>query len=422
MKKTAILLFVFSVVCAYSQPNVQNKIVIDTVEFHFKLKDIADITSFVPQIKSEVNPVAQKRINEDLKTYFQASSIKQDSVAYVKELFEHFHVENLDQYFEKQEEYKLDNRYYEVRNPYYFGDELEEGFKIEYLSENLLNISVSNQILPYGGQYQFFFESIRYDLRTGNKLDFNDFFSITKEVLNQNLKENGYWFEWNNETQKIDKKPFGLYHEEYIIEEFVFGEDACNDFYFNTFENEIYLMIKLMCVGKYLMDYGILLDKLKTHIEYFEFKNLLQLWGKNSSSLIGQDYSKIGNDIVFEDYSIKHIGGHLLPKDNFDTDFGIAEYWSAEKRFLLFYINNDPKKTITDIMEIDKKELKNRKLTQYCSTKNGFDSEIIAIVKDSDTEFHSKIIKAWRANRESGKFEKVSNRKITKCGNESYGI
>lgn len=42
----------------------------------------------------------------------------------------------------------------------------------------------------------------------------------------------------------------------------------------------------------------------------------------------------------------------------------------------------------------------------------------IAIVKDSDTEFHSKIIKAWRANRESGKFEKINNRKITICGNE----
>jgi hypothetical protein len=290
------------------------------------------------------------------------------------------------------------------------------------LSENLLNISISNQILPYGGQYQFFFESICYDLRTGNKLDFGNFFSLSKETLNQSLQESGYWFEWNNETQKTDKNPFGLYHEEYIIDDFSFGKEACNDFYFNTSGNEIYLMIKLKCMGKYLMDYGIPIEKLKPYIEYFEFKNQFQLWGENINSLIGQDYSKLGNKVVFKDYSIQQIGGHLLPKDNFDTDFGIAEYRSSERRFLLFYKIGNSNKIVTDILEIDKKDLENRKLTEYCSTKNGFDSEIIAIVKDSDTEFHTKIIKAWKTNRKSGKFEKVSKRKITKCGNESYGI
>lgn len=422
MKKTVFLLFIFSVLFAYSQPNEENKIVIDTVEFHFKLKGIADITSFVPQIKSGINPVAQKKINDNLKTYFQASSIRQDSVAYVKELFKELDVKNLEEYFEEIESIKEWRGEFITGNPYYFGDELEESFNIEYLSENLLNISISKQILPYGGQYQFFFESICYDLRTGNKLEFNDFFSVSKEVLNQKLEESGYWFEWNNETQKTDKKPFGLYHEKYILNDFTFDADACNDFYFNTFENEIYLMIKLKCVGKYLMDYGIPLEKLKPNIEYFEFKNVFQLWGKTANSLIGQNYTKLGNKIVFENYSIIHTGGYLLPKDNLNTDFGIAEYRSAEKRFLLLYKISNSKKTITDILEIDKKDFKNRKLTEYCSTKNGFDSEIIAIVKDSDTEFHSKIIKAWRANRENGKFEKVSNRKITKCGNESYGI
>ena len=71
MRRTVFLLFMFSVIFAYSQPNEENKIVMDTVEFHFKLKGIADITSFVPQIKSGINPVAQKKINEDLQSYFQ---------------------------------------------------------------------------------------------------------------------------------------------------------------------------------------------------------------------------------------------------------------------------------------------------------------------------------------------------------------
>lgn len=143
---------------------------------------------------------------------------------------------------------------------------------------------------------------------------------------------------------------------------------------------------------------------------------------KNIFSLIGQDYANLENKIVFEDYSIQHIGAYLLQKDNFDTDFGIAEYWSSEKRFLLLYKINDSKKLITDILEINKKDLKNRKLTEYCITKNGYDFEIVAIVEDSDSEFYSKIIKAWRANRKSGKFEKTNKRKIIKCGNEGYGI
>lgn len=422
MRKIVFLFLMFSVIFAYSQPNEEKKIVIDTVEFHFRLKNIADITSFVPQIKSGINPVAQKKINDDLKMYFQASSITLDSVTYVKELFKELDVKNFEEYFEEIESIKEWRGEFITGNPYYFGDELEESFNIEYLSENLLNISISNQILPNGGQYQFFFESICYDLRTGNKLEFNDFFSVSKEVLNQKLQESGYWFEWNNETQKTDKKPFGLYHEEYIIDDFVFGKEACNDFYFNTLGNEIYLMIKLKCVGKYLMDYGISLEKLKPHIEYFEFKNLLQLWGKTANSLIGQDYSKIGNEIIFEDYSIKHIGGYLLPKDNFETVFGISEYWSFEKRFLLFYNFIDSKQIITDIFEIDKKDLKSRKLTGYCSTKNGFDSEIIAIVKASDSEYYTEIIKAWKANRKNGKFEKINRKEVKKCGNENYGI
>jgi|SRR5690554_1733853 len=143
---------------------------------------------------------------------------------------------------------------------------------------------------------------------------------------------------------------------------------------------------------------------------------------KNVYSLIGQDYAKLENKIVFEDYSIQHIGAYLLQKDNFDTDFGIAEYWSSEKRFLLFFKISDSDKIIIDILKIDKKDLKNRNLTKYCSTKNGYDSEIIAIVKDSNSEFYTNIIKAWKANRKSGKFEKVNKRKITKCGNENYGI
>lgn len=80
------------------------------------------------------------------------------------------------------------------------------------------------------------------------------------------------------------------------------------------------------------------------------------------------------------------------------------------------------KNKITDILEIDKNDLQHKKLTEYCITKTGWDSEIIALVNDVDTEFYTKIIKAWRADRKSGKFRKVRQKNIKKCENESYGL
>lgn len=121
---------------------------------------------------------------------------------------------------------------------------------------------------------------------------------------------------------------------------------------------------------------------------------------------------------------IKNESGFLLEKGSFDYDFGIAFSHSESQTLLLFFKIQDSKKIIIDILGIDKKELQGNKLTEYCYSRKGIESEIIAIIKDinNDTKFYTKIKKAWRANRKKGKFEKVNQRKIIKCSNESYGI
>ncbi|MDR6968841.1 hypothetical protein J2X31_002867 [Flavobacterium arsenatis] len=113
-----------------------------------------------------------------------------------------------------------------------------------------------------------------------------------------------------------------------------------------------------------------------------------------------------------------------MDKGNFDTDFGIAFSYSETHSFLLFFKIENTKKIIIDILKIDNKDLNGNKLIEYCYSKNGADSELIAIVESSNShnEFYTKILKAWRANRESEKFEKVKPEKIKKCNNESYGI
>ena len=121
---------------------------------------------------------------------------------------------------------------------------------------------------------------------------------------------------------------------------------------------------------------------------------------------------------------IKNESGFLMEKGNFDTDFGIAFSHSETKIFILFFKIENTNKIVIDIIKISKAELQGNKLTEYCHTKKGADTEIIALVKNTnnDNEFYTEIKKAWRANRKTGKFEKVNRRKITKCNNESYGI
>ena len=140
--------------------------------------------------------------------------------------------------------------------------------------------------------------------------------------------------------------------------------------------------------------------------------------------IISSCYSQQNDKKYWIGQEIKNESGFLLEKGNFDTDFGIAFSHSHSKTFLLFFKIENTKKIVIDIVKIDKKELQRNKLTEYCYSKKGDDSEIIALVKDTnnDTEFYTKIKKAWRANREKGKFEKVNRRKIIKCSNESYGI
>jgi len=140
--------------------------------------------------------------------------------------------------------------------------------------------------------------------------------------------------------------------------------------------------------------------------------------------IVSSCYSQQNDKKHWIGQEIKSESGFLLEKGNFDTDFGIVFSHSHSKTFLLFFKIENTKNIIIDIVKINKKELKENKLTEYCYSKKGADSEIIALVSDTnnDTEFYTKIKKAWRANRKIGKFEKVNRRKIIKCGNESYGI
>ncbi|MFD2697928.1 hypothetical protein ACFSQ0_07990 [Mesonia sediminis] len=395
MKKIILPFLVLISLFAHSQSNTQ--IEIDTLEVNFDIKNIVEVNSLVPQIKGGINSVAQKKINDDIKKHFEYTPFNDST--YVNKLHNYYEIDSIQLNYGSNEEYR---------------DGITENFTVEYASNNILNISIFSQIYPYLGRPQFFFKSLIYNLNTGDKLIFDDFFSIPTDTLKNTLNSEGYYIFWDNDAQKLKKEK---------LKELVWVDNICPEFYFNYIEDELYLMIRPTCLGPALIDYGIPLKTLKQFVEHFEFKNKLQLWGTDINSLIGQDRVQFGKKIVFEDYPIQYIGGYLLPIDNFNNSFGIQEYSSSDKRILLFFKSIDThQEIIIDILEIDNSELENRILTEYCITKNGLETEIIALVNPTETEFHTKIIKAWRANRKTGKFEYVNERKIEKCPNHSYGL
>lgn len=419
MKTITFLILLLSSTFVFSQ----TKIEIDTISINYRIQGIIDVTSQIPQIKGKINSVAKDKINSDIKTYFMAS-IPKDSIKYVSELLNEYGVSSLEDYFKEENDSELGQ------------DDEAEGFQFTYISENLLNFTYQYYIYPFGGRPGFTFSSVIYDLRTGNKLTFKDFLSVEKDTLISIFKKSGYRIDERSDPDTpflvVSIDEYDQYVEENIKYLFDKNEDfSCIDFYFIEKENDLHLMFKFQCAGPYLADYGISMSFLQPYITYSEFKNRFKLWGNNIYSLIGYDYLTLGNKIEFQEYTITNSGsGFLLSNYNKVTsnEYGIVFCYSTTKIYYLFTkyeIVNDVKRAIIlDIFEIDKKELKGNKLTEYCETKNGGDAEIIALVKvtKDNPEYYTKIIKAWRANRKTGKFESVKKSKIKRCGNESDGI
>ena len=423
MKITALLYFLFSSTIIFCQTTETTKVKIDTIKVSCKIINHSDIISFIPQVNGNFNDIVKNKINADIKKYFRASKIKLDSIAYAQSFVTNS-VAAQSEYTELITQDLEDD-------PTGFSSEEDESFKIEYVSEGFLNISISRQVLPYKGQYQYFFTSLIYDLRTGNKLDFNDFISIDTDILNSIFRDYGYRIEHYNDIPDqiiaIDK------YDEYVeknLKDLDKSNDRCIEFYFNRKENDLHLLFKFKCAGPVLGDYGIPLTKLLPYIKYYEFKNEYKLFGKDINALKGYDYLSIGNKIVFDNYSVTNAGsGFLLPKDKNepDTYFGIASCYSATNRYYLFLKyetkNNIKKAIIIDFIELKNADLIGNKLTEYCESINGADSELIALVKNTDgnPENYTKIIRAWRANRISEKFEPINPKDVKQCGNESYG-
>lgn len=396
-----------------------NNISIDTLTFTYNIFGIDSITSYVPQLKSRFNTTVINNINRDIKSHFLISGITKDSAEYIEELLESNAVSSIKEYNELKAQEQKDG----------FSDTEEEYFEIEYFGESFLNIGYYYQVLPYRGQYQFFFTSLIYDLRKGNKLKFPDFFSINAQQLTALLESDGHFIYSDGENSPVKEKvDFGDNtigeHIQYLFNDST--DENCTDFYFREIEKEIYLCFKLKCTGPQLIDCGIELKKLKLYVILPEFKNLLKLWGNDVHSLVGSNIINANNYINFQNYTITLGGGYMIDdkEKKYTSRYGI---WNAHSDsswfyFLVQHSNDNQSAVVLDVLEIKKEDMNSKKwIESYCYT-DTFDPEIIALVKTNnrDQEYYYNIVKAWKANRETGKFELINKKRIKKCLNESY--
>ena len=286
MKTSTALVLLFIPALAFSQNNGSNKISVDTVKYSFTIPEVINATSLLPQFKSNRNKSALEKINSDLKKYFIATSMILDSAKFIQDLLDMNGVKTVEEYKQLLKD-----------NPEIGKDDESERFAIEYMSENFVNISVSRDLIPYGGQLMHYYNSLCYDLKTGKKLTFKDFFNITNETLAELIKSDGYSIDEDYELndslrfRKIERPNDQINIViNYVLPNITAPEVLCTDFYFNKEDHGVHLRFRYACSGPSPEFYGIPFKKLSKYVVYPEF---------GDSAIKGKGKRSIGIGIGF---------------------------------------------------------------------------------------------------------------------------
>ncbi len=76
---------------------------------------------------------------------------------------------------------------------------------------------------------------------------------------------------------------------------------------------------------------------------------------------------------------------------------------------------------VLDVLELPLIEENQTYVPGGCLSNGVSDSQVFAIALDEDKEFYSKLLKVWRANVKTGKFEEISSKSV-ECENVGYGV
>lgn len=125
---------------------------------------------------------------------------------------------------------------------------------------------------------------------------------------------------------------------------------------------------------------------------------------------------------------LENVGGALVSNVNDSTRYSISQIHKGKVKMLWFELMNRDNSgasysEVKDVLVLPKIR-KNQVLVSYsaCLLNDKLDNEIVAIAYDlPDEEYYTRIHRAWRANRETEKFEEIPVKGI-KCENIGYGV
>lgn len=170
-------------------------------------------------------------------------------------------------------------------------------------------------------------------------------------------------------------------------------------------------------------------DKLIDNDGYsFDSDNYSGDFGNKQNPFYGKVYMNIKDILELKHW--KELGGAVVDNRK-DARFGIGYYENENGEIVCtfdeFSQQRDEKGRvrfkILDIVNIGM--LKNNEYftLQTCKRDTIQDIEIIAIViADHDKEYYDIIVKAWRANRKTGRIEPIENIDGITCMNVGYGV
>ena len=125
---------------------------------------------------------------------------------------------------------------------------------------------------------------------------------------------------------------------------------------------------------------------------------------------------------------LKSVGGSLVSHPYEDAEqYGLAEIHRGRVKMLWFdYMTHrdsagKPYWEVRDVLVLPR--IPRGQLLCYANCYSGKkpDGEIVAFAEYTDTEFLTRVRRAWRASRKTGKFEVIPVKGI-KCTNEGHGM
>jgi hypothetical protein len=125
---------------------------------------------------------------------------------------------------------------------------------------------------------------------------------------------------------------------------------------------------------------------------------------------------------------IKYVGGSLISEIGDKREYGVAEVHKGRTKLLWFerikHFDDEGKPywELMDAIVVPPHPKGQVLVYSFCWMNNHPDKEIAAIVDyQADAEYFTRVRKAWRANRQTEKFEVIPTKGI-KCENNGFGV